>query len=409
MDKRAYKMTSRYEQVELFSPGEYQRRISAVRKVMEEQGVDVALFLECAEEAYDQWLMGRRMLDCMVVPASGELTGILYSEFDERGLDGTELDFSYYRMHKPAEPVCDGLRFCRPMTGVQLAKLVASYRPQRIGLVLPDHMTAELSAGLEEVLPGVQRLDLSIPIATTRAVKSEEELAAIRESRNIQVQIYDALGQMIRPGRNMRSIEQEIHYLVRSLGGSNVVHAHLICDGPQDQPSYLHKYDDHVVEYGDRFFALMEANGPGGQHICFGRSISLGEPSADLVKTYDAATKLHQYAVSLMKPGATLGGIAVKTRKYANTLGYDMREHLGWNWMHSLGGYYYEQYSLEDYTEDVPLKEGVLLHCHPVIYRHFPAIDPYICEEDFVLNSYQVTAEGAKDLIHVPFGIRVLD
>jgi Xaa-Pro aminopeptidase len=307
------------------------------------------------------------------------------------------------------EPVCDGVRFSPPIAGRQLAGLVRQTGAKRIGMVLPNYMTAELDQALLDQMPDAERVDVSIPIAVARAVKSQEELAAIQESRSVQVKIYDALGQIIRPGRCMRDIEQEVHYLVRQQGGGNVVHAHLICDGPQNQPSAMHKYDDRIVQRGDRFFALMEANGAGGQHICFGRCLTLGEPTPELVKAYDAATKLHQYAVSLMKPGATLGRIAVQTRKYANTLGYEMREHLGWNWMHSLGGYYYEQYALEDYTEDVPIQAGILLHCHPVIYRPFPEIDPFVREEDFVLGAYQVTEQGAKDLIGVPFGIRVLD
>lgn len=409
MDKRGYRMVSRYEQVELFSPQEYQRRLDVLRDVMRENGVNVLFFPECAEEAYDQWLTGRRMLDCMIVPERGDVTGVLYSEFDERDVPDRMLDFSRYRMQKPMEPVCGHVDFVPPMTGRELAHMIGRDKPERIGLVLPRHLTAELDAALREYLPQAERVDMSIPVATARAVKSGEELAAIRESRDMQVKIYDALGQLIRPGRRMWEIEQEIHCLVRQMGGANVAHAHLICDGPQDQPSMMHKYDDRTVESGDRFFALMEANGPGGQHICFGRSLTLGEPSADLVRIYDAATRLHKYAVSLMKPGATLGEIAVRTRKYANALGYDMRERLGWNWMHSLGGYYYEQYSLEDYTEDIPLKAGVLLHCHPVIYRLFPEIDPFVREEVFVLNAYQVTDTGAEDLIGVPFGIRVLE
>ena len=78
MDYYGKDMVARYEQVELFSPAEYRRRIAGVREIMKQKNVDTALFLEPAEETYDHWLTGRRFLDYLIVPAQGECFGILY-------------------------------------------------------------------------------------------------------------------------------------------------------------------------------------------------------------------------------------------------------------------------------------------------------------------------------------------
>ena len=112
------------------------------------------------------------------------------------------------------------------------------------------------------------------------------------------------------------------------------------------------------------------------------------------------AIKVHNYAVSLMKPNSlSLAQIAVKTRKYANTLGLELRESVGWNWMHGMGAFFYGQYSLEDYTEDLPLQEGIMLHCHPLIYRTFPKLDPNVREGIHLVNTYRIGPGGAEDLV----------
>lgn len=403
-------MIGRYEQVDVFSADEYQRRVNGVRHIMRNNNIDLLIFLECAEEAYDQWLTGRRMLQYMLVASSGDLTGTLSADSADRSMRKTEDDiFSHYRIHKDAPKPYSSLHLLPQLTGRELAERVAAHRPQKIGYVLPENMTKSLADALAGLLPGVQSVDVSMEIALFRAVKSEEEYAAVKQSRDIQVNLFEAFPQIIRPGRNMRDISNELHYLMMCLGSANVVHAHLVCYGPQNEPAEMRQYDDRTVEYGDRFFALMEGNGPGGQHICFGRCLTLGEPTKELVRVYDACTAVHKFAVNQMYPGTTLRHIAAETKEYAAQLGYELKECVGWNWMHSLGGYYYEQYSLEDYTDNQPLQADILLHCHPLLYREFSGENTGKREELFVLNAYRITEHGPQDLIGLPFGLYVIE
>ena len=408
MDYRGRKMLSRFEQVILYSDAEYRRRAEAVRAVMKAAGVQVLIFLECAEEAYDEWLTGRRLLDYVIVPEEGEILGVLWNEFREDGcveyIDS--VDFGRYVMQKPMETAPPGVRFLNRVSDDRIADVLVSSKPERIGLVLPQQMNAGLAAAIAEKLPRAELVDLTIPVALARAPKSGEELYVIKQARDIQIAVYDALPQIIRVGRNIDDTMNELTYLLHSLGGSGVVHCGLMCNGAQDAPAPFGGFRDHRVEYGDRFFALMESNGPGHHHIAFGRHFVIGEPSKSWQTCVEDAVRIHQYAVSQMKPESlTLAQIAVKTRKFSNSLGYTLRESVGWNWMHSLGGYYYEQYSLEDYTEDIPLKKDVLLHCHPLIYREFPDGQR---EDVFILNTYQITEQGAVDLVNIPLGLGVL-
>lgn len=414
MDYSGFNIVGRYEQTELFSSSEYERRLKGVRSIMEQKDIDILLFLECAEETYDHWMTGRTPLDYLIVPKDEECLAVLYEEFDETGLPfGEKADFQRYSLQRePAVPPCDGWKFVNRMPDFLLAERIAAMAPRRIGLVLPDHMNAALYDALVTKIQGVEFVDLTLDIALFKAVKSDEELFAIRQSAYVQRKICEALPQIIRPGTTVGAVSREMNYYISELGSSGCCHAQIHYKGNMDTPAIgVGIFNPEAkITYGDRMFCMFEGNGPGHQHYAFGRHFVMGEPSKAFARAVEVAIDTHKYAVSLMKPDSlTLAQIAVKTRKYCNKLGYTLMERVGWNWMHSMGAYYYEQYSLEDYSEDTPLRSHILLHCHPVTFRSYPEIDPMIREDQMILNTYFITENGAEDLSGVPLDLVVLD
>lgn len=411
MNYKGKYMSHRYEQVELFSKAEYRRRLDGIRKVMKEQEVDTALFLECGEETFDLWLTGQRYLDLIIVPAQDEAVGVCMSEINEALCDyPTITDFGRYILQKHPDPFCDGLRFICHAPDGYLADIIASGNPRRIGLVLPVNMNASLYDEIIKRLPDVEFRDISIPVAVFRAVKSDEEMYAIRQGRNMQMKVMEALPQIFRLGRTIGEMQHEVSSLFMEMGTSGVRNGNIHFSGPMDAPGGPRDGDpDHRLQIGDRMSALFELPGPGHQCIAFERHYSIGEPSKGYLESVNNAIKVHEYAVSLMKPDSlSLAQIAVKTRKYANSLGLELFERVGWNWMHSLGAFFYEQYSLEDYTEDLPLQEGLMLHCHPLIYRYFPEIGPDVREGIHLVNTYRIGPDGAEDLVGTPKDLIVL-
>lgn len=412
MNYKGKQMVNRYEQVELFSRVEYQRRLNGVRDVMKAQGVQVALFLECGEETYDHWLMGRRFLDLMIVPEKNEAMGVALGELNEALCDEpNRTDFGRYILQKVPTPVCDGVKYIGHPGDDYLAELIAAEKPERIGLVLPANLNASLYDAITRKLPRVEFVDISIPVAMFRSIKSQEELYAVRQSRNIQVKVMEALPQIMRLGRTLGDMQREISDLFTELGATGVRNGNIHYCGPMDAPldGPMNAFADHKLSYGDRYNALFEVNGPGHQHIAFERHYCIGEPTAAYAKSVSDAIKVHNYAVSLMKPDSlSLSQIAVKTRKFANTQGLELYESLGWNWMHGMGAFFYDQYSLEDYTEDLPLQAGIMLHCHPLIYRYYPDLGPNVRDSLHLVNTYLITQDGAVDLVGLPKDLIVL-
>ena len=406
-------MVNRFEQVELFSKAEYRRRLDGVRNVMKAQNVQVALFLECGEETYDHWLMGRRFLDLMIVPEKGEAFGVSMSELNELLCpDPDATDFGRYILHKAPDPVADGVRIIGHPSDSYLADMITNGRPERIGLVLPVNMNASLHKAIMERQPKVEFVDISIPVAMFRSVKSEEEMYGIRQVRNIQLKVMEALPQMMRIGRNLSDIQREVSNYLTELGATGVRNGNINYSGPMDEPMEGPPGlgGDHKVSYGDRYSCLLEVAGPGHQVVAFERHYSIGEPSKGYAESVANAIMVHDYAVSLMKPNSlSLAQIAVKTRKFANANGLELYESLGWNWMHGMGAFFYDQYSLEDYTEDLSLQEGIVLHCHPLIYRYFPNFGPNARQGLHLVNTYRIGPNGAEDLIGIPKDLIILN
>lgn len=403
-------MVNRYEQVELFSAAEYRRRLAGVRQVMREQEVDTALFLECSEETADHWLTGTRFLDLMIVPASGTAWGVCMNELDA-GFGTADAGFQHTLLHRNPVPPCEEFELLLQPSAAELADRIAAGRPHRIGLISPVNMPAALYDAIMARLPGMEFSDISIPIARFRSVKSDEELYAIRQSRNIQVKVMEALPQIMRLGRTLGDMQHEISSLFIELGATGVRNGNLHYCGPMDAPpdGPGDMQQDHKLAYGDRYNALFEVNGPGHQHIAFERHYAIGEPTPAYAKSVADAIDVHNYAVSLMKPDSlTLGQIAVKTRKYCNRHGLELHESLGWNWMHGMGAFFYDQYALEDFTEDEPLQAGIILHCHPLIYRYYPELGRNVRDSLHLVNTYRITPDGAEDLVGLPKDLIVL-
>ena len=408
MERSQFKMVHRSDRIDVFSEKEYERRIGQLRALMREKGVEVLVFLETSEETYAQWLLGVRFLEYMIVPQTGDITGVLWNEIREETCTVMrDTDYERYVIQKPKDPVCGGIRFVNRGSDAEIVKLIAEQKPQRVGFVASKRMTAAFYDAFTEKLPGVETTEMSVDVALLRAIKSEEELNAIQITRDAQVGVFRMLPDMIREGRTAEDITHEMRHMLLKEGASGVMSCQLVNHGPSDDTlSESYGVRNRKIRKGGRMFAIMEANAMGQQHVAFGRQIMFGEPTDFMLKANADEEKALKYASGLLKPDGkiTLAQIAVKTRKYINGLGYELQEQVGWNWMHGLGSFFYEQYSLEDYTEDIPIREGIILHCHPKMYSYYQdEMSRWIRREVFLLNTFYITKDGPQDLIRVPY------
>jgi Xaa-Pro aminopeptidase len=405
------KMRDRYEQVDMYSKEEYARRAALVRSEMAKKGADVLLILDCTKESYDHWLTGKEFLEYVIVPADGDMIGVLLDEIDESGYEDITdaVDFKRYVHQKAFTPSADGVRFIHPVSEDGIAKLIAAFGGKKLGIINPGFMTWALQEALKRQLPELEYTDLTMEVDSQKTRKSEEELECIRMAGAAQSQMMEALEHMLRPGRHLKEIRTEVRDQIVSMGASGFLHCMLINLGNQMEiaPPFDPYSDDVIIREGDRFFALYESNSYGGHCTAMGRVFILGKATEEYKQAIRFAVEVNEYAAARMKPGNTLRRIVADTRSYVTLKGHNLKRMC---WMHGLStATYGEQFGVNDISYDWPLTDGAVLHCHPISNRFMPWLGGGVWEEAWELNTYVVTPEGGKSLVKYPLGLTEID
>lgn len=400
-------MRDRYEQVEMYSPQEYTRRAQLVRGEMEKKGAEALLILNCTGEAYDHWLTGKEFLDYVIVPARGDIIGVLLDEIDESGFEENieNLDFGRYVHQRAFGTQAPNVRFIHPVSDKKLAELIAGYGIKKLGVINPGFMFWRLDEALRSRIEGLEYVDLTMEIDSQKTRKSEEELECIRMASAAQGQMMEALEHMLRPGRHLKEVRTEVRDQIVSMGASGFLHCMLIHLGNQMEiaPPFDPYSDDVIIREGDRFFALYESNSFGGHCTAMGRVFLLGEATEEYRQAIRFAVEVNEFAASRMVPGNTLRNIVAETRSFVTLKGHNLKRMC---WMHGLStATYGEQFGVNDISYDWPLTDGAVLHCHPISNRYMPWLGGGAWEEAWELNTYVVTPKGGKSLVKYPLGL----
>lgn len=407
MNREQWIMRDRYEQADCYSEQEYKRRWDVARRIMAEHDADVLLVLDAAREGHETWFTGRKNVETVIVPREGDILAVLCREFDERIIPfcPEKADYSRYVKQKAPYVEYPGLKYINYPGPADCAKLIARYAPKRLGIVNARLLGHELKAALDELLPGLETVDLKQELDSQKTVKSPEEWVALRYAAKTLEQIHDILPYVIRPGVHMGDAVQALKNAALDLGGNGDLHIMLVPTGPMDQPPPKRKLAlrdgrakpdrGPTLEMGDSFFTIIECGGYGGHQLAMGRIGTLGPASDTFREAVRQAGMYNSFAASQMKPGNTLGNIVRATENLAKEHGTSLRRMC---WMHGLSNQgYYEQFAVNDYGMEWPLTEGALLHCHPNYLRKYPDY-PGETSEMMLLNSYIVTPDGGRSL-----------
>jgi Xaa-Pro aminopeptidase len=230
-----------------------------------------------------------------------------------------------------------------------------------IGLIAPGALPYAFVNALKEAFAASTIIDLTPDVDVIKAIKSEEEIALIRQTARLQDEVFAEILKEIRPGLrdiDVISIAQRKGQVLGSeqgifLGGSAPV-------GIRSPfvPRYM---QGRRLEKGDHLSLLIEINGPGGFYTEIARTIVLGKASSELKDAFAAVKAAQDYSLGIMKPGTpvrevfarhnaymTGKGMPEETRLYAHGQGYDMVER-----------------PLIRQDDDMTLQEGMCLAVHP--------------------------------------------
>ena len=276
-------------------------------------------------------------------------------------------------------------------TGEYQAEIVAAELKTRaydtIGVVGGGAFPHAFARRIEQAV-GTEPIDLTDAVDRLKAVKSAEEIAAIRRAAAMQDAIFARVLDNIRPGMRDTEITALAQYEGRLAGSEQGLF--LGSSAPLGKRAgFLDRYQQgRTLQRGDHFTLLIENNGPGGFYTEIARTIVLGKASQELADAFAAMKEAQDFTLGLIKPGASCRDIAAahdahmrarrlpaELRLYCHGQGYDLVERPLIRW-----------------DETMTLAEGMNLAVHPGYETD--SIFAVICD------NYLVEANGPSACLH---------
>ena len=276
----------------------------------------------------------------------------------------------------------------------------------RIGIEF-DHITAENLRKLQGALPTAELVDVSRPTMRMRMVKSDEEIAWIRESARI-ADIGGAAGlEAIAVG--VPEYEVALHAtqaMVREIGSSQP-HVELMdtwtwfssginTDGAHNPVT------SRRIERGD-ILSLNCFPMPAGYYTALERTLFAEECSDEYLRLWNINVEVHEAGIALIKPGARCCDIATELNTIYERHGLLPNRTFGYG--HSFGVlcHYYGREAGLELREDVTtvLEPNMVVSMEPMIMipEGQPGAGGYR-EHDILV----VTEQGAEDITGFPYG-----
>jgi len=244
----------------------------------------------------------------------------------------------------------------------------------------------ELSNGSLELVPFDTQFD------TARAVKSEEELAEVRDAMDIILDGFWALIKAYAPGKTEAEIMAPAveRFFARGAGPRMM---NILLSGAHGEAEAFFKVPGkRVVEANDLLLYSLEITGAGGYWVEFSRPLLRGKPSAITQKMADAYPAALEAARKLMRAGELASNVhrvvAETFSKHGFTLG-----HLSG---HSIGTTMLE-YPAIGAKSEVPLEENMIFSLHPQVVDR----DGKVCL--YTQDTYRVGKTEGECLAKVPW------
>lgn len=241
--------------------------------------------------------------------------------------------------------------------------------PARPKIAVSHWTEGETLIHLQALVPDAVFVSGTDMLRAQRVLKSEEEIAIMREAGKVtEAAFADVLG-ALRHGMTELDVISEVDYQLRRHGSL----------GPSFTTSLYNSGPNHELIFGDREkkwhrpllppVSVLFDFGAVWNGYCYdyGRTVSFGEPSAEFQRAYDLVMASQAAGVAALKSGsATCEQVDAAARKVIEDggLGEAFRHRLG----HAIGVDVHEPPFLTR-GDSTPLQEGMLFTIEPSIMR----------------------------------------
>lgn len=260
---------------------------------------------------------------------------------------------------------------------------------RRIGWVGCAAMPHAFVSYIERTLSGKAEIsDETDFIDGAKAVKSDEEIALIRQTAAMQDAVFSKVLAHIEPGMRDLEVAALAQYEGQLVGSEQGIFLGMSAKVGHPALFAQRHFQGRTIRSGDHMSLLIENNGLGGFYTELSRTIVLGNASQELIDGFEIVKEAQQHTVRKLRPRASCREIALahnefmkqksvppESRVHAHSQGYDLIER-----------------PLVRPDEPMSLEKGMSMVVHPAYAT--ASMFAHICD------NYLVTENGASDCLH---------
>ena len=234
-------------------------------------------------------------------------------------------------------------------------------------------------------------------VEEARAVKDSFEIATLREAAARLTSVAASAFDAVRAGETEQVVAGMIDAAIRDAGYERPAFDTIVASGPNAALPHHHP-GDRVLADGD--LVVLDFGGMLDGYCCdLTRMVSLGPPSSETRRLYDAVYDAHQTAIAAIRPGVESTAVDAAARSLLHERG--LGEAFGHGTGHGLGLDVHELPRVSRDRADVAsvvLEPGMVFTVEPGAY--IPGVGGVRIEDDVV-----VTETGCDVLTTVPHGL----
>ena len=376
-----------------FAETEYAARLSGLRAIMTETGVDAVVFTSMHSIAYYSGF-----LYC----AFGRPYGLVVTQTDNVTISaGIDAGQPWRRCFGDNITYTDWQRdnYWRAVSSVSGQGVVVGYEG--------DHLTLVQRAKLEAFLAPSKLVDIHLPTMRQRMHKSPAEIALIREGARVAdvggYAIRDAVKAGVREidvamaGRDAMELE-----IARSFPDAEYRDTWVWFQSGLNTDGAHNPVTGRVLERGD-ILSLNTFPMISGYYTALERTMFVEEVDPASLKIWQANVAAHEYGMSLLKPGATCAEVTHKINDFLEER--DLLQYRTFGYGHSFGvlSHYYGREAGLELREDIDtvLEPGMVISMEPMltIADGQPGAGGYR-EHDILV----ITEDGNENITGYPYG-----
>ncbi|MEP2027934.1 MAG: aminopeptidase P family protein [Paracoccaceae bacterium] len=270
-----------------------------------------------------------------------------------------------------------------------------------------DHLTIVAQSTLNDMLGSPELVDIGPDTMAARMMKSDEEIALIREG----ARIADLGGEAVRAAIHEGAREIDVAMAGRNAMELEIARAHpdselrdtwvwfqsgLNTDGAHNPVT------TRALQKGD-ILSLNAFPMISGYYTALERTLFLGKPDAASLRIWEANVAAHELGLSLIRPGMSCSGICAELNKFFKEEG--LLEYRSFGYGHSFGilSHYYGREAGLELREDIDtvLEPGMVVSMEPMIWIPEGTAGAGGYREHDILV---VGAEGAENITKFPYG-----